>query len=299
MADKQRFNLLEMPWTDVRDWLKTGNDVVMIPVGSCEKHGHHVPLGVDSYTTMGSVELAAEKSNVVYSPLLPFGHSPHHMGEAGWGTGSISLPANVYRDVLYSIGRSLIFAGFNKLVFVSHHGTNMGPQGEVLRTLRAETGCFCAYYKTPTEREMTVVVDLMEGPPEETPGWHAGELETSTTIAYMKQYGIDEGSIKMERAKQDRAHAPKWMGPSFTKRDGSNTVMFQGAENIFVPMLHHEYSDTATIGNPTRSSEAQGNAVFERISDHLAAFLEEVKKFQGFEVPMEKRDWPGRFWRGW
>ncbi|HZK67175.1 MAG TPA: creatininase family protein, partial [Chloroflexota bacterium] len=73
--------------------------------------------------TMGSVELAAEKSNVVYSPLLPFGHSPHHMGEAGWGTGSISLPANVYRDVLYSIGRSLIFAGFNKLVFVSHHGT--------------------------------------------------------------------------------------------------------------------------------------------------------------------------------
>lgn len=39
--------------------------------------------------------------------------------------------------------------------------------------------------------------------------------------------------------------------------------------------------------------------MFERISDHLAAFLEEVKKFQGFEVPMEKRDWPGRFWRGW
>jgi len=113
---------------------------------------------------MGSVERAAEKAKVLYSPLLPFGLSPHHMGMPGWGTGSISLPAEIYRDVLYSIGRSLIYAGFNKLVYVSHHGTNMGAQGEVLRTLRAETGCFCAYYKTPTERDCAVVADLMTGP---------------------------------------------------------------------------------------------------------------------------------------
>jgi len=270
---------------------------VMIPVGSCEKHGSHVPLGVDSYTTMGSVERAAAKAKVLYAPLLPFGLSPHHMGEPGWGTGSISLPAEIYRDVLYAIGRSLIFAGFNKLVYVSHHGTNMGAQGEVLRTLRAETGCFCAYYKTPTERDCAVVADLMTGPPEETPGWHAGELETSTCMAYLKENGKYEGSIFMDRAKADRAHAPKWMGPAFSKKDGTNTVMFQGSENIFVPMLHHEYSDTATIGNPLRSSVEQGNAVFERISNHLAAFLEEVKKFN-FKVPAEKRDWPGRFWRG-
>ncbi len=246
---------------------------------------------------MGSVERAAKKADVLYTPMLPFGHSPHHMGEAGWGTGTISLPAEVYREVLYAIGRSMIFAGFNKLVFVSHHGTNMGPQGEALRTLRAETGCFCAFYKTPTERDCSVVWDLMTGPAEETPGWHAGELETSTTMAYMKEKGIYEGSIFMEKAKADRAHAPKWMGPKFSKKDGTSTVMFEGSENIFVPMLHHEYSDTATIGNPLRSSVEQGEKVFERISNHLAAFLQEVKKFP-FKVPDENRDWPGRFWRG-
>jgi len=297
MANVQKFDLNELPWTDVASWIKAGNDVVMIPVGSVEKHGHHVPLGVDSHTTMGSVERAAVKAKVVYSPLLPFGVSPHHMGEPGWGTGSISLPTEVYRQVLYAIGRSLIFAGFNKLVYVSHHGTNMGAQGDALRALRAETGCFCAYYKTPTERDCAVVADLLQGPPEETPGWHAGELETSTCMAYLKEKGTYEGSVFMDRAKQDRAHAPKWMGPAFSKRDGSNTVIFRGSENIFVPMLHHEYSDTATIGNPLRSSVEQGVAVFERISDHLAAFLEEVKKFD-IKVPAEKRDWPGRFWRG-
>ncbi len=297
MAQLKRYNLLELPWTDVAAWIQAGNDVVMIPIGSCEKHGHHVPLGVDSYTTMGSVERAAVKASVVYSPLMPFGHSPHHMGEAGWGTGSISLPAEVYRQVLYALGRSLIFAGFNKLVYVTHHGTNMGPQGDVLRTLRAETGCFCAYYKTPTERDCAVVADLLQGPPEETPGWHAGELETSTCMAYLKEKGLYDGAVVMERAKADRAHAPKWMGPAFSKKDGTNTVIFRGSENIFVPMQHHEYSDTATIGNPLRSSVEQGFAIFERISDHLAAFLEEVKKFD-FQVPAEKRDWPGRFWRG-
>ncbi len=297
MAQLKRYDLLEMPWTDVAEWIQAGNDVVMIPIGSCEKHGNHVPLGVDSYTTMGSVERAAVKAQVVYSPLMPFGHSPHHMGEAGWGTGSISLPAEVYRQVLYALGRSLLFAGFNKLVYVSHHGTKLGPQGDVLRTLRAETGCFCAFYKTPTERDCAVVADLLQGTPEETPGWHAGELETSTCMAYLKEKGLYEGSVVMERAKADRAHAPKWMGPAFSKKDGTNTVIFRGSENIFVPMLHHEYSDTATIGNPLRSSVEQGFAIFERISDHLAAFLEEVKKFE-FQVPPEKRDWPGRFWRG-
>ena len=297
MAPLSKYNLLELPWTDVAEWISAGNDVAMIPVGSCEKHGHHVPLGVDSYTTMGSVERAAVKARVVYAPLMPFGVSPHHMGEVGWGTGSISLPAEVYRQMLYAVGRSLIFSGFNKLVYVSHHGTNMGPQGEALRTLRAETGCFCAFYKTPTERECAVVADLLQGPPEETPGWHAGELETSTCMAYLKEKGLYEGSVFMERAKPDRAHAPKWMGPAFSKRDGTNTVIFRGSENIFVPMQHHEYSDTATIGNPLRSSVEQGVAVFERISDHLAAFLEEVKKFD-FKVPDEKREWLGRYWKG-
>jgi len=39
MAKLQKYDLLELPWTDVAEYLKAGNDAVMIPVGSCEKHG--------------------------------------------------------------------------------------------------------------------------------------------------------------------------------------------------------------------------------------------------------------------
>ena len=63
-------------------------------------------------------------------------------------------------------------------------------------------------------------------------------------------------------------------------------------------MLHHEYSDTSTIGNPQRSSVEQGECGFRA---HQRSFGrvpgKEVKKFP-FEVPAEKRDWPGRFWKG-
>ncbi|MFW5844187.1 MAG: hypothetical protein ACOCW6_09685, partial [Spirochaetota bacterium] len=98
------------------------------------------------------------------------------------------------------------------------------------------------WYKTPTERTFSLIADIVEGPPEETPGWHAGEVETSTAWAY------NEGAMAMERAVIDKAHAPKWMGSSFSKHDGSGFVTFMGAESMWVPMEHHEYSDTATIG---------------------------------------------------
>jgi hypothetical protein len=71
MSNLKKYDLLELPWTDVADYIRAGNDVVMIPIGSCEKHGNHVPLGVDSYTTMGSVERAAVKAKVLIHPCCP------------------------------------------------------------------------------------------------------------------------------------------------------------------------------------------------------------------------------------
>ncbi len=62
--------------------------------------------------------------------------------------------------------------------------------------------------------------------------------------------------------------------------------------------LNGEPAVGLTISKQSGSNTvATANAVFERIGNHLAAFLEEVKKFD-FKVPDEKRDWPGRFWRG-
>lgn len=285
MSQKRR-NLLDLSYVDVAEYLKK-NDTILIPIGSCEKHGAHIPLGTDSFITIRMTEMAAELADVLHAPLFPVGYSPHHMGEVDQGTGTLTFSGETYNRILYEIGRSLIFHGFSKLIYVSHHGSNTKLIDSYLRRIRYETGAFLAFYKTPTERELSVVGDIIEGPPEETPGWHAGEIETAMIMAY------DEALVNMKRAKQDRAHAPRWMGEAFSKKDGTGTVIFQQAENIWVPMEHHEYSDTATIGNPFRGSKPKGEKLFERGAQHLAAFTNEVKNFS---VKVTRRDFPERAW---
>jgi len=279
-ASGRKHNLLAMSFAEVAARLREpGQDVVLVPLGSTEKHGAHIPLGTDSYITMTAVVQAAELADCLHPPLMPLGYSPHHMGRLLEGAGTITLQAETYRRVMHDIARSLIFHGFAKIVFVSHHGSNTKPIDEILRYLRYRTGAFFAFYKTPTEREVNVLHGIFENPPEETPGWHSSELETSCLMA------VNARLVDMTAAVADRAHAPRWMGAAFSKIDGTGTVKFQESENIWVPMEHHEYSDTAVIGNPFRSTPAKGEEIFRRMARHLADFVAEVRAF-----PVELRE---------
>ena len=284
MTKRKSLYLHDLTYKDVADYLKRC-DVVMVAMGSLERHGAHIPLGCDALTTWEVVRRASEKSSVIYTPIIPYGYSPHHMHHVGEGTGTITLSAETYRRVVYDIAKSLIYHGFNKIVFVTHHGSNSKVVDEVLRRIRYESGAFTCWYKTPTEREYNALKGIIEGPPEETPGWHSGEIETATCLAY------DETLVDMTQAVKDRTHAPSWMGPAFTKKDGSGMVEFKETEQVWVPMEHHEYSDTSTIGNPFRGSKEKGMKYFEHSASHLAAFLEEVKKFA---IQVTCRDFPNR-----
>jgi creatinine amidohydrolase len=250
----------EMSYPDVQAILKT-TDVALIPIGSQEKHGPHVPLATDSIATIETVRRAAEKAKVPYTPLIPVGYSPHHMGTVNDG----------------------IFHGFNKLIYASQHASNTKVTDEVLRRLRYETGCFCAWYMTPTERKTQVINDILD----EKIAWHSGEMETAQCMAY------DESCVHMERAKKHTAHAPKWLGPAFAKTDGVPTVIFQGTENIFIPMEHHEYAQEATIGDPFLGTKEKGEKIFERASDNLADFVKEVKKIK---ITVKDRTYDVRAW---
>ena len=270
----------EMSYPDVQEILKT-TDVVLIPIGSQEKHGPHIPLATDSIATIETTMRAAKKAKVPYTPMIPVGYSPHHMGTVNNGIGSLTFSGETLRRIVYEIGRSLIFHGFNKLIYTSQHASNTKVVDEALRRLRYETGCFCAWYMTPTERRTQVINDLLE----EKIAWHSGEMETAQCMAH------DERCVHMERAKAHTAHAPEWLGPEFAKTDGVPTVIFQGTENIFIPMEHHEYVEDATIGDPFLATKEKGEKIFERASDNLAAFVEEVQKIK---VDIKERDYDFR-----
>jgi len=273
----------EMSYPDVKEILKM-TDVAFIPIGSHEKHGPHIPLATDSIVTIQVTRRAAQKAGVPYTPLIPVGYSPHHMGVVNDGVGTLTFSAETFRRMVYEIGRCLIYHGFNKLIYISHHASNTKVVDEVLRRLRYETGCFCCWYMTPTERKIEVVQEIFE----ERIAWHSGELETSTSLAH------DERCVHMDRANAHSAHAPEWMGTAFSKTDGVPTVVFQGSENIWVPMEHHEYVEDATIGDPFLGSKEKGEKYFEKASDNLADFAEEIKKIK---ITITDRDYNERSYR--
>jgi creatinine amidohydrolase len=282
MVKKVTYAMEEMSYPDVQEILKT-TDVVLIPIGSQEKHGPHIPLATDSMITLKTAKMAAAKAKVPYTPLIPVGYSPHHMGTVNNGIGTLTFSGETFKRIIYEIGRSLIFHGFSKLIFMSHHASNTKVNDDVLRRLRYETGCFVAWYMTPTERKTQVIQDLLE----ERIAWHSGELETAQILAY------DESIVHMERAHKRTAHAPKWLGPAFEKTDGVPTVIFQGSENIWIPMEHHEYADDATIGDPFLGTKEKGQKIYERASQNLSDFIEEVKKIK---VDIKVRDYDFRAW---
>ena len=115
MTSKQKpHNLFHCSYLEVREWLEE-TDTVMVPLGSCEQHGRHLPVCVDSNAAEYPVKAAAPKAGVPHTPLIWFGYSPHHIHAPGVGSGTITLRARVYQDLLYDVARCLIHNGFNKM----------------------------------------------------------------------------------------------------------------------------------------------------------------------------------------
>jgi creatinine amidohydrolase len=271
--------LLDLAQPDIQ-WFLERSDIVLVPIGSCEQHGAHLPLGTDTITALEVARRAAEKADVPYAPPFWAGYSPQHMREIEGGVGTITFRAATLLEAWYDICRSLIHHGWNKLVFVNGHGSNTKIIDPLLRRVRYETGAFVALYKPYAERYMGMIGDLLENPPDETPGWHASELETSQVLAH------DGTLVQMGRAAEDRAQAPAWLPETFIKQDGAPDVEFQGYQYFVFPMDHGEFSRTGVIGNPFRATAEKGEQALQRFADHLVAAIDE---FRPLEVEITRR----------
>lgn len=267
---KKRYNIAEMAYPDIQEFLKE-SDVIMIPFASCEMHGAHLPLGTDTYQCIAITQRAAEMANVPYTDCLMYGYSPHHIRQPNAGIGTITLRAETLNAVLYDIARSVIHHGFNKLIFVCGHASNMKVTDPLMRKIRYETGAMVGMVRPWAERYLGVIEEFMDGPPEETPGWHAGELETAQVMAY------DESLVRMDRAEICKAHSPEWLPKSFQKNDGLPVVKIDGYEYFSFAMEHSEFAPKGIMGNPFRANREKGLKCVEAYAKHIATALEQLK----------------------
>ena len=214
-------NIQELGTEDIRRRIKDGCVTILIPMGSCERHGNpYTPIGLDGLVSGAVVERAAHETDVLYTPLMPFGYAPEHFGRIGEGCGTVSFRTDTYRSILEDISRCLIYHGFNKLIFVSLHSSNVTVAEEVLFSIRTKTGAFVAFYGG---RENKKALEILGSSPDRL----SSDIEVAIAMALMEERFNSEGYLSHGY----RVHAPKWLGPPFSKRAGTGiAVSFQGSE---------------------------------------------------------------------
>jgi creatinine amidohydrolase len=257
------WDLGDLTFIDIQEYLKV-KDIVLVPMASLEQHGPHLPLYTDTLTALEVSRRVSEHIGVLHTPPLWMGYSPQHMHEPGAGRGTITVKSTTLLALMYDVGRSLIHHGFNRIIFINGHGSNIKVVDPVLRQLRYDTGALIGFVKPYMERYTGILKGLMENPPEETPGWHASELETSQDLAWNEKF------VRMERAAFTKAHIPESLPQSFGKKDGMPDVEFEGYTYFNFPMEHHEFIESGVIGNPLRATKAKGEEAFKRLSEHTA-----------------------------
>lgn len=185
--------LQEMTWTDVRDYLKKC-DMVIIPLGATEQHGPHMPLGTDYYEALGTSKLISVRTGVVVAPVLLAGYSVYHSGFPG----TLSLKPETMEQVLFETVEMLMKYGFRRFLFFNYHGGNNIVQQKIIHRINHTTEAIAVAigHGSPLEKEE-------EG---EFFDWHAGVGETSIMLY-----------LKPELVKMERAEKPKM---SFTPQMG-------------------------------------------------------------------------------
>ncbi|HLE26350.1 MAG TPA: creatininase family protein [Thermodesulfobacteriota bacterium] len=85
-TNQKILNIQEMGTEDIQKRIKEVLDTVLIPMGSCERHGNpYTPLGLDGLVSGAVVERTARKTEVLHTPLMPFGYAPEHFGRVDEG----------------------------------------------------------------------------------------------------------------------------------------------------------------------------------------------------------------------
>ncbi|MBI3980345.1 MAG: creatininase family protein [Chloroflexi bacterium] len=250
--------LESLRWPQVRD-LDMERVVFVVPLGSFEQHGPHLPVSTDAQVVdalVARVE-ALLPETVVMVPTLWIGHSPHHRHFPG----TVSLDARPYADVLKAVARSLITAGAHRICLANGHGGNLMPAQLALRELKTEYG---------DRRDLLIAVantyefgrELRQRVREDSKimsGGHAHDIETSMMLA----------------------HRPAWVKQDEGRPDGAgNDPAFDWHAHRLQYPVHVSYdmrdaTATGVMGNPVPATAEKGEAVFDATVKDMAAFLQD------------------------
>lgn len=233
--------LESLAWPEVEALLAGGARTAVVPLGSTEQHGPHLPYATDTWIADAlAARFCVHVGDAIWCPTIPLGCSSEHLAFPG----TLDVRPETLRAVLLDVVRSLARHGFSHVFVFSAHGGNYVPLADALPALRAEA---------PTMR-VTAYTDLAEltalfhrlsaefGVSGEASGHHAGEFETSILCA-----------IRPEAVRTDRLET------GFVERHDDPQALFYPSLRV--------HASSGVVGDPRSASAA-------RAERYLAAWVE-------------------------
>jgi creatinine amidohydrolase len=123
----------DLTWEEVDSLRRGGMDMVLLPVGSTEQHGPHLPLNVDTMLAEAVTEAVSASTGVPVLPVLPYGCA---LGHTRRWPGTISLSPGTLTQVVVEVLEDVIAFGFTRVLVLSGHVTNAAPLRCALEILR-------------------------------------------------------------------------------------------------------------------------------------------------------------------
>lgn len=109
-----------LPRTTSREEADRKASVAVLPIGSFEQHGQHLPLATDTVVACAIADSVASEYGLILLPPVAFSCSHEHSGF----TGTVSISATTLHQVIGDIVASLELQGIRHLVLVNGHGGN-------------------------------------------------------------------------------------------------------------------------------------------------------------------------------
>ena len=255
MPDKYRYE--EFTWPEIKGAVAQ-NRVAVLPVGTVEQHGPHLPLVTDVLTAAEMSRRAVERipQEAILLPPVYYAFNEHHLDFPG----TIAIEGHTFVDYVTDIGKSLAHHGFRKILLVNGHGSNVPFLDIAARNITNGTPAICAMAPWWNLLPKELLKELRES---EFPGGmaHGCELETSVLL-YLRG-----DLVQFDKAVKDI---------NFQKTEFFYWDL-QAPSPIFFQEWFSRYSRTGTVGDPAKATIQKGEKFVEAVVERMIILLKEFR----------------------
>ncbi|MBR5251796.1 MAG: creatininase family protein [Oscillospiraceae bacterium] len=259
--------LQDLNYRQVEEYLKT-SDTIIIPVGSCENHGLHLPLGTDTIVPDHIAKLIDSRCDVMIAPSVNYGVTE----DLACFAGTVSIGTEGLTNLLQAICDGLYRHGFRHFMILNGHGgNNAAIQNVGMNMYRKGAYLACLNWW------------LMAG--QINPEWaggHGGGEETAAVMAVNPDLIKTEHLTLPEGIKND-------LGDSLPYGAWTN-VNYKGV-SITIPREIDAITDNGWLVHsfkgdvPTRANAQWGGEMLTAVADFIVDFGAEFAKT---ELPKNK-----------